>query len=77
MRMEIRGEFFNIFNRTRFASGGTNVSDAAELRQGHQRVERSSPHPIGAKILFSTRSWRNFRIHMGALKGAPFFRYGG
>ena len=52
MRMEIRGEFFNIFNRTRFSPGGTNVSDPANFGKVTSVLNDPRRIQLGAKILF-------------------------
>ena len=49
---EIRGEFFNIFNRTRFGVGGTNVSDAPNFGRVTSVLNDPRRVQIGAKILF-------------------------
>jgi outer membrane receptor protein involved in Fe transport len=52
MRIELRGEAFNLFNRTRFSAGGTNVSDAANFGKVTSVINDPRRIQIGAKILF-------------------------
>jgi outer membrane receptor protein involved in Fe transport len=50
--VELRGEAFNLFNRTRFGVGGTNASDPANLGRVTSLLNDPRRIQIGAKIMF-------------------------
>ncbi|HUS05952.1 MAG TPA: TonB-dependent receptor, partial [Bryobacteraceae bacterium] len=49
---EVRGEAFNMFNRTRFGTGGTNVSDPANFGRVTNVINDPRRIQLGAKISF-------------------------
>lgn len=49
---EVRGEAFNIFNRTRFGAGSTNVSDTANFGRVTNVINDARRIQLGAKISF-------------------------